>query len=124
MELSSLKSKFFSGGALLVLLLTVYLVGREVNKKYQIRREIQSLQTDIQEHQSKNEELLKLIDYLKTREYQERQARTLLNLQKPGEFAVALPPQPEEQLEAQAGRPETDLKSNLRLWWDYFFGPK
>ena len=95
MELSSLKSKFFSGGALLVLLLTVYLVGREVNKKYQIRREIQSLQTDIQEHQSKNEELLKLIDYLKTREYQERQARTLLNLQKPGEFAVALPPQPE-----------------------------
>lgn len=98
------------------------LLGRELVKKYQIDKEIKQLEREITALESKNKEINELIDYLKSAEYRERQARSLLNLQKPGEFAVALP-NPEGQDQENVKLKESkDSRSNLEKWWEYFFG--
>ena len=113
-----LKSKLvlILGGALL--LLTIFYLDRETYQKYQIDKEISRLQDEITVAEGKNKEILELINYYKTLEYKERQARPILGLQKPGEFAVALPQKDEPAADNPA--PVTPA-SNLRLWWNYFF---
>ena len=120
-----LKSKTFFVIGLALLALMGYLLSKELNRRYRISREITGLEQEIARFDNQNEELSRLIDYLQTPEYQERQARPLLNLQKPGEFAVALPPAPEDE----PGFVDHDddsqpLSPNYRLWWNYFFAPK
>lgn len=108
----------------LALVSVIYFLGQELNKRYLINKEVRKLEADISQFESKNEELLKLLNYLKTTEYQERQARQLLKLQKPGEFAVALPLQPEETEDKTSQKTKEGNFSNLKQWWNYFFGPK
>lgn len=116
-----LKSKLAIYTGIVLLVMTLYSLGREFNKRYQIRQAINALQAEINNYQTQNAETLKLITYLKTPEYQERQARPLLNLQKPGEFAVALPPQPDDTLAPTSTPVNQPLESNIRKWWNYFF---
>lgn len=115
-----IKSRLFLSFGLLLLLYTGYLLARQLLTRYEINQEIRSLEADIRKFESQNKEILELMTYFKTSEYRERQARSLLNLQKPGEFAVALPPEEAEpeQTETPSASPEI---SNLRAWWDYFF---
>lgn len=121
MSLSFLKSKWFAAGGLILCSMFFFFVISELRKKYAIRAEIRKLEAEIAELESQNQEFLELLNYLKTPEYKERQARSLLHLQKPGEFAVALPAREEEQVAAEA-LPQTPNKSNLQKWWEYFFG--
>jgi hypothetical protein len=125
MNLDFLKSKFFIAVGSTALILLLYSLALQLNKSYVIHKEISDLQSQIDHFQSQNDEMLKLIAYLKTPEYQVRQARPLLNLQKPGEFAVALPPVPDDQTGATAAsKPAANqTASNLRAWWDYIFAP-
>lgn len=114
-----LKSKFLIIPGVVILLLTLLFLVNELQRKYQIRRMIRGLEQEISAMESKNRELLGLADYFKTSEFRERQARTLLNLQKPGEFVVALPddeePPPEPATQAEL------RESNWVAWWKYFF---
>lgn len=114
-----MKSRFLKIGLLVLLLLMLVLLGKQIRKRLEIRQEIRALEDQIREFEAKNQEFGELISYLQTPEFRERQARSLLNLQKPGEFAVALPGDPEA---AQASGPaDAGQKSNLIQWWDYFF---
>lgn len=115
-----LKSKFFRGLLVIGLVLVLAFLGRELKARYEIREEIRQLQAEIKGLEGKNQETKLLIDYFRTQEYQERQARSLLSLQKPGEFAVVLP----FQESSTSTRPETDdnRRSNFAKWWKYFFG--
>lgn len=115
-----IRLKFFAKIGVAALVLLLVFLGKELMKRHEINKEIQNLQNEIASHENKNRETLELINYFKTREFQERQARSLLNLQKPGEFAVALPFQ-----ETAAGADENAQEigsSNLKKWWEYFFG--
>lgn len=119
MSFEIFKSRFFMGTVAVALVLLVIFLGKELKKRYEIRKEIQNLQQEIASLETKNQETSQLINYFKTREFQERQARSLLNLQKPGEFVVALPFQEEEDnVGTELNKP---LKSNLQKWWEYFF---
>jgi len=114
----------FLAAAVLVLLVSFW--AREIYKKYQIQGEISALGRQISDLQTKNDELQGMISYFKTREYKERQARSLLNLQKPGEFAVALP-NPDEPSHPDIGSGAANAApapkaTNYKLWWEYFFG--
>ncbi len=121
MQSGLIKSKFFIAVGLIALVMMGVFASRGFYKKKQIQREISSLQEEIGKLETKNEEVLDLINYFKTQEYKERQARSLLNLQKPGEFAVALPPQEEEEPEAGPQSIRESGISNLQKWWEYFF---
>ncbi len=105
----------------MLLVVTVIYLSQELYKRYQINQEIAGLQREITRLEGKNKEILGLIDYFKTREYKERQARSLLNLQKPGEFAVALPPSTEESAPAATSGGKEAKESNLKQWRRYFF---
>lgn len=116
-----LKSRFlqFAGSAILILLL--FFLAQQLYRKYQINQEIRKLQDDITALESKNADILKMISYLKTSEYKERQARSLLGLQKPGEFAVALPGGEDEQTLGAEMTNEQKNNINFIKWWKYFF---
>ena len=120
-----LKSKTFFVIGLVLVVLMGYLLSKELNRRYRISREIEGLEQEIARFDNQNEELSRLVDYLQTPEYQERQARPLLNLQKSGEFAVALPPAPEDEPGFVDPVDNSRLPStNYQLWWNYFFAPK
>src|SRR3990172_948789 len=119
-----LKSKTFFVIGLVLVVLMGYLLSKELNRRYRISREIEGLEQEIARFDNQNEELSRLVDYLQTPEYQERQARPLLNLQKPGEFAVAFPPSAVEEQDPMGAVPSESAVSNYRQWWDYFFSSK
>ena len=114
-----LKSKLWLavGGVLLVV--TAFYLVRETYQKRQIDNEVRKLQDEIAAVEGKNKEILELINYYKTTEYKERQARSLLGLAKPGEFVAVLPPKKPAGEETAA---VDNSVSNLSLWWEYFFG--
>lgn len=95
----------------------VFFFGKELKKRYEITREINELQEQIKSLERTNKDSAELVKYLKTIEYQERQARSLLGLQKQGEFAVNLPFQEVENATTET----TKQESNFRKWWNYFF---
>ncbi|MDP3994106.1 MAG: septum formation initiator family protein [Candidatus Doudnabacteria bacterium] len=101
----------------------LFSLGRQVYKKYQIHLEIRGLETEIARLESQNQDLAGLLEYFKTTAYKERQARSILNLKKPGEFAVALPPR-EEEGAGQGPQAEEIYASNFKKWREYFFGRK
>src|SRR3989344_1341195 len=114
-----LKSKSAGALGILLLVITVFYFAKETYKKRQINSIISGLQTEIDSLEGENKEIIELISYYKTMTYKERQARTLLGLQKEGEFAVALP-QSKTSGEEDALVNE-DKESNLKKWWNYFF---
>lgn len=113
------ESKLFMAGLIVLLVLSVLGLWSQVTGTIKIRKEINRLEQQARELQSKNSELQELADYLNSPAYQEKVAREQLNLQTPGEIAVALPGAPEEQTVAL----ETQL-SNFARWRHYFFAPR
>ena len=121
MVLDIIKSKLGITVGLILLAAGGFYLARETYRKAQVNREVASLEAEISAIEGKNKEIADLISYYKSRTYKERQARTLLNLQKPGEFAVALPQSPEAEDQNSQNGPASG-SSNLKLWWNYFFG--
>ncbi len=118
MLIALLKSKFGILATLILLMVMIFFLARETYKKYMIDREVEKLQAEIASVEEKNKEILELINYYKTTEYKERQARSILGLAKPGEFVVVLRPKPEGQNTPE--QPEKE-SSNFKQWWSYFF---
>ena len=117
-----LKSKTFHWTAMSLSLLLIIFSGQKFYKSYQIEKEIKGLQEEIVSIEQGNKEILALINYFKTPEFKERQARSLLSLQKPGEFAVALPLREDGNFDQASDEEVAKKPSNLFKWWDYFFG--
>lgn len=87
--------QFFSSriglGALALVL--VWLVGgtvREVSRAREAQKELEGLKQEITELEGKNSELRALIGYFGNSDYIEQEARSRLNLKKPGEGVIIL----------------------------------
>ncbi|HEB01429.1 MAG TPA: septum formation initiator family protein [Candidatus Portnoybacteria bacterium] len=119
-----LSSKIFLLFGLIILGSIVVGLGRESYHKWQIKREIAALQTEIEELERGNQELANLLEYFKTESFKEKEAREKLNLQKPGEKVVLMPSleQTEEEKEMK-GEGEKGV-SNSTKWWKYLFASK
>jgi len=107
----------------LVLTKTIY-------KKYQLNQEIESLRTEIDKMDKKEQELTKLIDYLGSQSYLEKEAREKLNLKKEGEsvlmvpeadLAKQLPDSSDQGPESGDENKSTGQENNLIRWWKFFF---
>jgi len=109
-------------------------------KKYQLAKQVASLQAEIEKAQKDNQQISAMIDYLGTQSFLEKQAREKLNLKKEGENVVIIEPSREQggaatsseillnQLpeakynESQMNASTTVAEdSNLVKWWKYFF---
>lgn len=95
---------------------------KETYRNYKIAKEIKNLKEDIELLQSANIELANLINYLKTDNFVEKEARLKFGLQKPGEKAFII----EKNSGQTAGiigneKAEKEI-SNFQKWEEYFFG--
>ena len=98
---------------------------REIINRQDLQKEIDKLQADIDNIESRNDELGNLMEYFKSIDFVEEVARTKLNLRKPGENIIIVPEEgdnteTDNQLSAFI---KTDIKtlSNPQRWWSYFF---
>ncbi|MFH0929998.1 MAG: septum formation initiator family protein [Candidatus Moraniibacteriota bacterium] len=131
---SKLSTRIFSGifflAGLTVLVLIGISLGKEAYRKRQIQKEIDGLQTQISQMGQENSNMENLIDYLSSTDFQEKEAREKLNLQKGDEKMIVLRKDPlqetsnqPEKTESTTAMPE-DTSSNWQKWWRTFFATK
>jgi cell division protein FtsB len=118
---SLLRSRWFL--ALLVgAVITVGMgVGRAIVQNRVLAKEIEALEREAESIESKNGEFLEVAKRFQTSGFLEREARTKLNLQKPGEKAFAVTVVERSASSTAGGLAERE--TNLDRWWSYFFPP-
>lgn len=123
-------SGFFFFVGLVVLVLIGISLGKEFYRKRQIQKEIEGLQAQIDQMDQKNSDMENLISYLSSTDFQEKQAREKLDLQKSDEKMIVLRKdvaQPDSQPENSGNSPQAppeDNSPNWQKWWRFFFGAK
>jgi len=133
-EKTNTSAKIFSGmfflAGLAVLVLIGISLGKEVYRKRQIQKEIEGLQSQISQMGQQNGDMENLISYLSSTDFQEKQAREKLNLQKSDEKMIVLRKdvvQPDSQPQNTPINPQAppeDNSPNWQKWWKYFFAAK
>lgn len=111
-------SNIFIAVLLIVLVLSILKVGKELARRHQINKEIQSLNQQLENAKLNKGKLDNLISYLQTDQYIEEQARLQLNLSKPGEKRIDL--SEAEQSSNKVMSTGDDLP-NWQKWFAYFF---
>lgn len=117
-------SRLFVWGGVVVLVLIVVGLGKAALRRHDITSQVANLNDSVSKLQSQNIELSGLIDYFKTKNYEELQARQNLGLKKPGETVVAISESnaQDDKAFSQTGSSEAaENMSNPRKWWNYFF---
>lgn len=112
-----------------LVLIVIFVLGsalsRELYREYQIKKEIDKLQKEIDETEKNNYELSQLLEYYQTEEYKEAEARQRLNLKGDGEKVVMIENNEgkAETVENEAGK-QKDKSPNYVKWWNYFFASR
>ncbi len=89
-----------------------------LKKKEEIKKE----QLKLERLKAKNEELKKQLEYVKTPEFIEKEAREKLNLARPGEVVVILPENVSEIVDiGKEQKPSKEEKPNWKKWLNLFF---
>jgi cell division protein FtsB len=86
-----------------------------------LETEISDLKQQVTSLEGRNNQLSDLIGYFQSSEYREKEARSKLNLQRPGEHVVVIP-QAESRVESAVAETTEEEPSNIVKWWNYFFG--
>lgn len=82
------ESRFVNVTLIVLLVLSIVKVAREAMVRYEINKEIAALENQLGDLESKSGKIENMISYLKTDQYLEKEARTKLNLVKPGETQI------------------------------------
>lgn len=124
-----MSSKWLLILSLLILVFFTVNLTRAIINRQDLLSDINVLQEEIDGLESRSQELVSLIEYFKTIDFVETEARTKLNLKKPGETIIIVPE--EEMAESEAGNKSAEsilitaeVKdiNNIHRWWNYFFG--
>lgn len=105
-------------------------LGKETYRKHQIQKEIDELQSQIEGLNKENSQLGDLLSYLSSSDYQEKEAREKLNLQKADEKMIVLQKEigaqqsKNENVNSNEQAPVEDNSPNWQKWWKFFFTPK
>lgn len=110
-------SNIFSILLIVLLIISFVKVAKEIMLRYEIKKEINTLEAQLEDLESKTSKMDKLISYLKTDEYIEKQARLELNLSKPGEKQINLVNINDSGDQVLSD----DQRSNAEKWFNYFF---
>ncbi len=136
--LRSLFTRQFFFTLLLVglLALLAFPLTKSFRQKRSIEREIKGLEEQALALEHKNSNLKSVIEYMQSDQFVEKEARTKLNYQKPGETVVVVEGRPGEMPATTPASPFFDPPPeptqaavpqavvNARKWADYFFKPQ
>ncbi|MEX1112482.1 MAG: septum formation initiator family protein [Candidatus Andersenbacteria bacterium] len=116
------KPKLIIGSTAIVVVLILMSLGQEVNRRWQVQREVAQLDQEVQALQKNVLELNHLNQYFRTDDYQERLAREKLNYRAPDEHVVLIPDESAAQ-ESKATLPKESKEqvANPMRWWRIFF---
>ncbi len=134
MPSKDLGRKILSSKLLLIISLVILiffstnLVKAIINRR-DLAKDIKALQGEIDSLETKNQELAGLIEYFQSLDFVEREARTKLNLKKPGEKIIIITNKETATSNANvipassSSFITSEVKSltNLERWWNYFF---
>ncbi|MBI1833926.1 MAG: septum formation initiator family protein [Candidatus Andersenbacteria bacterium] len=100
-------------------------LAQELNRQWQVEREVQRLEREVKQMQATTVELQNLNQYFQTDDFQERLAREKLNFRAPGEQVVLIP---EQELRSEKDTSPVDEESAdlsiPRKWWEAFFSER
>jgi len=122
-----LSSKVLFFISLFILILFSFNLAKELINRKDLQNDIDKLQSEIDGLEGKNKELGNLIEYFKSLDFVENEARTKLNLRKPGEKIIIVPEEGEApgiQSNIQKLSLENNTAANPQKWWNYFFENK
>jgi cell division protein FtsL len=99
---------------------------QETYRRYQIQKEIEELKAQADKKEKDNQQLKGLINYIKTDDFQEKEAKEKLGVQKEGEKVLGIRgdrtiEKKSEDASLEKSSSVKDNRSNLKKWWDYFF---
>ena len=92
---------------------------REVKRKQDIQKDIIALEQELLEAEANNSQLSNLIDYLKTDDYAELEAKKRLGLKKQGEKVLLVTKT--ESIDTVDSDAKIEDLPNWKNWWNYFF---
>ena len=123
---SYLISRLFLMAGLAAIIMIALALAEETYKRYQIQQEVAELKDQAEEIEGDNQHLKGLIKYFETTEYQEKEAKEKLSLQKEGEQVILIKeksPEPKSSTSNNSTKtaPKEDTRTNPQKWWDYFF---
>ncbi|MCX6812902.1 MAG: septum formation initiator family protein [Candidatus Azambacteria bacterium] len=94
--------------------------------RYQVKKDLGKLDTEIANFNKQKEDLNNLLDYYKDKSNIENEARVRLNLKKEGEEVVIILPSATSTGESNGinsqGSENIENMPNYKQWWYYFFG--
>jgi cell division protein FtsB len=108
-------------GAVVVIYLVVVL-GETIKRNYDLGGQIDGMKAQMSLLQEQNNQLSYNIQYYKTSSYQDKEARSQLGLQLPGEHVIIIPndtPEPAPTITPVASQP---AKSNFQQWLSFLGG--
>lgn len=115
-----ISSKAFTYFLILILLFTLISLGREINYRLSLKKELVRKQTQIKSLETENQELFDELLKQKTEYYKEKQARLKFGLAKPGEGVIVILEDNKEDTGAESNYLKKNI-SNIKLWFKYFF---
>lgn len=107
----------------LLLVLGLYLIGTSLNDIWELKKrgeETQRVQVKLEKVKKEREDLQKRLEYVKSTEFIEKEAREKLGRSKPGETILILPENVEKVMGVEEEQKKEELP-NWRLWYDLFF---
>jgi cell division protein FtsB len=115
------------GLAWLVVLLVIggflaFQVGRQVHASWSINQEADGYRAEILALEEQNAVLERELTYLQSDAYISAEARRLLNVGRPGERVLIIPPGSEAAPPPAAGAEAEEAKPPLAQWMELFFG--
>jgi len=96
----------------------LYIVGKTLYQSYQVRREVDKLESSITLLEESNRELSSKIIYYQSASYREKIARERMGLMKPGEEVIVILPEEKPKV---VEKDEDDSLPNYQKWWNFFF---
>lgn len=112
--------KFIAFLALVFLVFLAFPLAKSYSRRLVAEKEIEAMRLKIAEYEKNNQELHEFLDYLSSPQAAEDQARSSLNLKKPGEAVVIIEKKEVEPI-GTSNASQSASSSALKLWWDYFF---
>lgn len=116
-----LKSRIFFIFLIPILLALLIGIFQQFYHRYQVKKDLNKLNTEIANFNKQKEDLNKLRDYYKNASNLENEARVRLNLKKEGEEVVIILPTATSTNENKISGGIENMP-NYKQWWHYFFG--
>ena len=120
-----LKSKIFFIFLIPILLALTVGIFQKLYYRYEVKEDLDKLNTEIADLNKQKNDLSQLIDYYKNESNLEKEARVRLNLKKEGEKVVIILPQATstDKNSETISQSFDDIGNlpNYKQWWYYFF---